>query len=126
MTSGASRVLFAFTSFLQVLGGIAHSFAFPKASAALLRVQLPPFFSNSFKALWLADSTTMFVLAAVLATIAIRPSTVTKPVVLLLGMIPLFVAALIYFFLGGFFAAHLLLATAVLIFIGGGQLPRSV
>lgn len=125
MTSAAPRLLLAFASFLQVLGGIAHSFAFPKASAALATGSLPPFFSNSFKALWLADSTTMFVLAAVLASIAIRPSTATKPVVLLLGLIPLFVAALIYSFLGGFFAAHLLLATSVLVFAAGLQLPRS-
>lgn len=126
MTSSTPRLLLAFGSFLQAFGGIAHSSAFPKASAALDTVGLPPFFSNSFKALWLADSTTMFALAAVLAAIAIRPSAATKSVVLLLGLIPLFVAALIYFFLGSFFAAHLLLATAVLVFIAGSQLSRSV
>lgn len=122
----APRILLASASVLQLLGGIAHSLAFPKASAALGTVRLPSFFSNSFKALWLADSATMFALAAVLAAIAIRPSAATKPVVLLLGLIPLFVAALIYTFLGAFFAGHLLLATAVLIFAAGLQSPLSV
>jgi hypothetical protein len=125
MTITAPRILLAFASFLQLLGGVAHSLAFPKASAALATVHLPPFFINSFKALWLGDSTTMFALAAVLAAIAIRPSAATKPVVLLLGLIPLFVAALIYTFLGAFFAGHLLLATAVLIFAAGLQHPLS-
>jgi hypothetical protein len=64
--------------------------------------------------------------AAVLAAIAIHPSAATKPVILILGLTPLFVAALIYIFLGSFFAAHLLLATAVLVFIAGSQLPRGV
>ncbi len=123
MTGATPRLLLALASFLQILGGIAHSFAFPKASAALATASLPPFFSDCFKALWLADSTTMFALAAVLVSGHRDPA---KPVILLLGLIPLFVAALIYIFLGSFFAAHLLLATAVLVFIAGSQLPHGV
>jgi len=126
MLNPAPRLLLALASFLQVIGGIAHSSAFPKASAALAAVSLPPFFSNSFKALWLADSTTMFALAAVLGALAVQPNAAAKPIVLLLSLIPLFVGTLIYVFIGGFFAAYLLLATAALVFVAGLRLTKAV
>jgi hypothetical protein len=67
----------------------------------------------------------MFSLAALLGALAVRPNAAAKPIVLLLSLIPLFVVILIYIFLGGFFAAHLLLATAILVFVAGLRLTKA-
>ena len=125
MPSANPRILLALASVLQLLGGLAHASAFPRASAALATTNLTPFFSASFKALWLADSTTMLALATVLGALAIRPGCATRPIVLLLSLIPFAVARLIYTFLGGFFAGHLLLTNAVIVFAAGLRFPKS-
>jgi hypothetical protein len=91
-----------------VLGGVAHTAAFHRARTAIETSNLPPFFGKSCKALWLADSTTMFILAVVFGLIAVRPSVATRPVAVLLALIPAAIGVLICTFLGGFFAGHIL------------------
>src|SRR5215813_11977617 len=87
MIKHAPRILLAFSSLLLVVGGAFHAAAFNRTLDAIATSNLPPFFGNSLKLLWLADSTTMFILAAVFVLIASRPSMVTKPVVVLLALI---------------------------------------
>jgi len=113
------RFLLAFSSLLLVVGGYMHAAAFKRAVAAVDASNLPSFFGNSLKLLWLGDSTTMFILVAVFTLIAARPSAVTSPVVMLLALIPAATAVLLYAFLGSFFAGHLLLAVAALVFFAG-------
>jgi len=120
------RFLLAFSSALSAAGGAAHAAPFNHALAAISAANLRPFYGNSFKALWLGDSTTLFLLAVVFAVIAGRPSSAGRPVILLLALIPAAVAVLIYTFLGAFFAGHLLLLIAVSAFIAGLRFPRSV
>src|SRR5579872_2260252 len=108
-TMRIARVLLVFASLLLVLGGVAHTAAFPKPIAALAASNLPALFVNAFKALWLMDSSTMFALAVVLLWIVARPASVTGAVVMLLALIPAGITVLLYWFLGNFFAAHILL-----------------
>jgi hypothetical protein len=64
--------------------------------------------------LWLADSTTLIGLALIFGVLALRPNSVSRPVLLLLALVPGATTALLYWFLGPFYAAHmLLLATAM-------------
>ncbi len=123
MVARVPRFLLVTASLLQVLGGIAHTAAFHRARTAIETSNLPPFFGKSCKALWLADSTTMFILAVVFGLIAVRPVVATRPVVVLLALIPAAIAVLIYTFLGSFFAGHILLATAAAVFLAGLQFP---
>lgn len=125
MVARAPRFLLAFSSLLLVVGGAMHAAAFKRTLVAIAASNLPPFFGNSLKLLWLGDSTTMFILAAVFGLIAARPSVVKGPVVLLLALIPAATAVLIYTFLGGFLAGHLLLAIAALVFSAGLRFPRA-
>lgn len=123
MVKRIPRLLLAFSSLLAAAGAAIHAAPFDRALAAISAANLRPFYGNSFKALWLGDSTTLFIFAAISALIAARPSAATRPVVLLLALIPGAVAVLIYIFLGGFFAGHVLLAIAASAFVAGIQFP---
>ena len=96
-----------------------HARAFNKAAAAAVSSNLPPFYANSLKALWLIDSATLFILALLLALIAARPAVATGAVVVLLALIPAATAALLYTFMGMFLPAHILLTAAILTAVAG-------
>ncbi len=119
----APRLLLGFSSLVLVFGGVAHAAAFRRALATIAVSNLPPFIANSFKALWLGDSTTCLILAAVFGSIAARPSVATAGVVVLLALVPAAIAVLIYVFLGSFYAGHVMLAAAAAVFLAGLQFP---
>src|SRR5438445_6682705 len=116
MKSTWCRLLLAGSSFILALGGPVHAAAFNKAAAILAAANLPPFYAGSFKGLWLADSATLLALAATFGFIAARPAAASRPVLMLLALIPAATAGLIYHFVGSFFAAHLLMTAAVAAF----------
>ena len=120
-----SRLLLAGSSLIMALGGPLHAAAFNKAAAVLATANLPPFYTGSFKALWLADSATLVTLALAFGVIAFRPTMASRPVVLLLALIPAVTAGLIYHFVGGFFAAHLLMAAALAALAAGLLFPTA-
>jgi len=123
MISRAPSFLLAVSAALQMVGAFVHAGAFKHASAAFAESNLRAFFGNSSKALWLGDSTTLFITALLCGLVALRPSAATKPVVMLLAFIPAATAILIYVFLGSFFAGHLLLVSGAAIFFAGLQFP---
>lgn len=120
----APRFLLALASLILVFSGAVHSAAFGKARAAVAAVNLPPFYANSFKTLWLIDSSWMFVLAAAFGFIAARPASASGSVVMLMALLPVAVFLLVWWFLGGnFLPAYLLLGSAVAAFVAGLMLP---
>jgi hypothetical protein len=54
---------------------------------------------------------------------AARPASGTRPVILILSWIPAATTALLYFFLGPFYAAHLLLAATLMVIVSALILP---
>jgi len=120
------RLLLAFASLLSALGGAIHAAAFRKAQTVITASDLPRFYGGSSKGLWLADSATLFILAVIFALVAARPSTASRSLLMLVALIPAATAVMLYTFLGGFFAGHLLMAIAVLAFLGGLLLPRAL
>ena len=123
MTTRAPRFLLAFSSLLMTIGGASHAAALNRTLAAVATSDLAPFYGGSLKLLWLADSATMFILALLFGLIAAWPNTATRPVVLLLALIPAATAVLVYLFLGNFFAGHILLVTAAAVFLAGLLFP---
>ena len=65
----------------------------------------------------------MFILAAVFGLFAARPSAATRPVVVLLALIPGATAVLIYSFVGNFVAGYILLAAAAAALLAGVPFP---
>jgi hypothetical protein len=123
MVKLVQRLLLGFAALLLVAGSFVHAMAFKRAVAAISASNLPSFFGNILKVFWLADSTTMFLLAVVLGVIAARPSAASRPVVALLALLPASLAGLIYAFLGNFFAGHILAVVAASVFLAALQLP---
>jgi hypothetical protein len=113
------RVLLAVSAVLLFLGGLLHAVAFNGALAVLSSASMPAFYSGSFKALWLIDSATLISLACLFAFIVVRPSVVTRWVLVLLALIPAATAIFIYTFVGPFFPAHMFIAAAVAVVAAG-------
>ena len=110
MTRLSSRLLLALSSATAAVGAVLHAVPFGRALVAIDAANLKPFYANSFKALWLGDSTTLLLVAALFALFAAKPHTATRAVITLVALIPAAVAVLIYSFLGNFFALYILLA----------------
>jgi hypothetical protein len=123
MPRSIPRFLLGFSSLLSAFGGAIHAAAFGKALPVISASNLPRLYDGSTKALWLEDSAVLFILAAAFGLFAIRPSSTTRPVVMLVALIPLVTALLIYTFLGNFFAGHILLAIAIPALYAGLQFP---
>jgi len=99
-----------------------HALAFPRAVTAIGASNLPMFFGSILKVFWLADSTTMLALAALFGTIAARPAAASPGVIALIAAVPAALAVLIYTFMGGFFAGHILVVVAAAAFVASWQL----
>jgi hypothetical protein len=123
MIARTPRLLLVLSAVLLVAGAVSHAAAFSKVLTVIGAAGLPRFYSGSFKALWLGDSATLFLLAAVFCLIAARPTSASRSVMVLVALIPAAMSALLYAFLGNFFAGHLLLAVAVFALVAGMRLP---
>src|SRR5262245_11390041 len=110
------RLLLAMASLLSAAGGSIHAATFRKCQIVITASDLPRFYGGSSKGLWLADSATLLILAAIFGLVAARPSAATRQLVMLVALIPAATAVMLYTFLGGFFAGHLLLVIAALAF----------
>jgi hypothetical protein len=118
-----TRAMLAAAAIIFAIGGVLHAVAyFSKASFVIESANVKTFFGHELKVLWLADSTTLIALALIVGLLSIRPSSVSKPVLLLLGLIPGATTALLYWFLGPFYAAHMLLVATALVIVGGSTL----
>src|SRR5262245_12622951 len=121
-TAGRTRsTLRVVSAALLAMGGIMHTRAFGRASAAVASSSLPVFYGSALKALWLIDSATLLVLAAILLLLAARPAHASGAVVVLLALIPAATAAMLYTFMGPFLPAHVLLVAAFLAGLAGTQ-----
>src|SRR5262249_55230382 len=98
MPHRAPRFLFGLSALLLALGGAAHAAAFPRALRGLAESGLPPFLANGMKALWLADSTTSLVVAAVFAAAAARPEPSARALLMLAALVPAATGILVYVF----------------------------
>jgi hypothetical protein len=121
MVKPYARFLVAFAALLLAAGAIMHASAFKKIVSAVADSNLEAFAAGSLKLLWLGDSATLLLLAAVFAFIAARPSAATRWIVVILSLIPAATAILIYTFIGSFIGGHVLIVAAIVVFVGGLQ-----
>ncbi|MBI3678522.1 MAG: hypothetical protein HY243_18085 [Proteobacteria bacterium] len=105
----ASRILFAFSALCLAPGAVVHAAAYPKAAVVIDGSNLPARFAAIFKGLWLGDCATVFGVALAFALIAIWPRLASKPLIVLLALLPVASAAAIYATVGNFLPGHLLL-----------------
>lgn len=121
---GLSRLLFALGSAIFLFGAAAHAKAFFGTANRIIDASAAKvFFAHELKVLWLADSTTLMGLAALFGLMAAKPRWAAKPLMLCLSWIPAATTALLYYFLGPFYAAHMLLAATLMVIIATLALP---
>jgi hypothetical protein len=121
-----SRICYATAAAILLLGAFLHARAFVSTTSALIdKSSLPPAVNAALKALWLCDSSTLTVVAVALAWLAARGQAASRPIAILLALIPAATAALVYSFLGNFFPAHLLVLAVALSLIGTFTTPRA-
>jgi hypothetical protein len=87
--------------------------------AAIGVSNLPPTLMSDFKALWVADVTTLLGLAAAFAWAAGSPTSVSAPVILILAAVPAALGLLVFAFGGPGYAATNMLVAAGLAALGG-------
>jgi hypothetical protein len=115
-----TRTLLAIAAIIFAIGGVLHAIAyFSKASLVIESASVKAFFGHELKVLWLADSTTLIGLALIFGVLSLRPTSVSKLVLLLLALVPGATTALLYWFLGPFYAAHMLLLATVMVCVAG-------
>jgi len=113
-----TRMLLAAAAAIFSLGAVLHAAAFySKASSLIDASSMKSFFGRELKVLWLADSTTLICLALICGFLSIKPYSVTRPMLFLLALVPASTTALLYGFLGPFYAAHMLLLGTAMVFV---------
>jgi hypothetical protein len=119
MNKHLPQFLLAASAAILALSGVMHARVFAKAEAAVNSSNLPEFYANSFKALWLIDSSGLLILAFVFAFAIARPRFISGKILLMLALIPATTAVFQYVFLGMFLPAHLLSIAAVTAALAG-------
>jgi hypothetical protein len=107
-----SRILLALSALILVAASFIHASAYKKMTVALAASNLPPFYAQCLKGLWLIDAATLLLIAIIFAAIAVQPALASRPMIILIALVPAATALLLYRFLGSFPAAHVLLAAA--------------
>lgn len=102
-----------------------HTAAFGRMSDAVAKSDLPAFLGDGFRTLWLQDSVIQIVFAIIFTLLAIRPASATKPIVVLIAIIPITTAVFIYHFIGNFIGGHIFLAAGLAAVLGGLMLPAN-
>jgi hypothetical protein len=100
MSHYASRALYALAAIGHAFGGYGHTSAYDKAVVAVTPSDLPEFYREGLKVLWLTDSATIFLVSAIFALLAIWPRAAARPVVVLVALSPISTAALLAHFIG--------------------------
>ena len=113
-----SRILLASSAIVFAFGSYIHTSAFGRMSETVAKSDLPAFFGNGFRTLWLMDSAVQIALALVFAIVAIKPNAATRPIVILIALVPLSTAGFIYHFIGNFVGGHIFLAGGLAAILG--------
>ena len=114
MGNWISRTLLVLAALLLAGGGIVHALAFRKALIVIAGSNLPAFYANACKGLWLSDATTLIAVGLFYLFVAARPGAAGRTAILLVTLVPLATAILLYTFLGNFLPGHILIAASVL------------
>ena len=118
MMKTVSRILLVFSAIVFAFGAYIHTSAFDRMSASVAKSDLPAFFGNGFRVLWLQDSALQIVFAILFALVAIRPSLATRWIIAIVALIPLTTAVMIYCVIGNFIGGHIFLAGALAAILG--------
>jgi hypothetical protein len=119
MNSRLPRILLTVSAAILLFGSYIHSSGFKKIVPIVSGSNLPAFYGNAFKALWLIDSVTLALFGVIFALIAMRIVNASHSLPSISALIPAGTSILLYIFIGMFIPAHMLLVATILVFIAG-------
>ena len=123
MNSPLARTLLAAAALILISSALLHASAYGQVSSGVAASGLTPLLGNVYRALWMADSTTVATVGIVAGMLAVRPALATPVIAVVLALIPAATAAFIYHFLGAFPPGHLMI-TATVLMVVAAALPR--
>lgn len=102
-----------------------HAAGYVTASIAVANSGLTPDLKQSFRALWLGFSLQSLVTALVVLVAALRPRSISAPVLLICALLPGLNSALLFSFRGSLLGGSLLGLGAFLVIAGAALRPRA-
>ena len=116
-----------------LLEAIVHGVGYAATLLAVQNSGLKPWFQQSIRALWVGHSLQLVVIAAILVVAALKPGSVSRPVVVLCGFLPILSGLLLALYNQSVFHTVMFLAATLLVVAGalllpaapGGQGPRA-
>jgi len=106
------------------VAGIFELLSYVTASIALSSSSLQPDLQQSFRALWLGSALQSLLLAAIFALAGWRPGWVSRPVVVLCGLLPIASSALFFSLVGSGWGQMLSALAAAAVLLGALLWPR--
>ena len=111
------------------LAGVALSYFlgyFFRLSVALDNNHLEPLLDHSIRAQWLAFACQSLLIALLYLLVAFRPHSVTREVIVLLGLLQLVECILLFLFSGSNVAAGLLIVASMFVLAGAALWPKKL
>jgi hypothetical protein len=120
MNGRVSRVLIGLAALALAADAGLHWILFGQnALKAIDASNLPPTLLADFKVLWIADVTTLLSVAAVFAWTAVSPASASRPVIIVLSIIPAAIGVLCFAFGAPAYAGFNMLGAAAFAAVGG-------
>jgi hypothetical protein len=112
---------------LALLGVAIYYFAnYVTLAIALNNNNLQPSLNQSIRALWLAFACQNLLVGLLYVLVAYKPHTVSREVIVLLGLMQLVESMLLFVFSGSRIVAYLLIAASVFVMIGASMWPKKL
>lgn len=126
MRSSIPRVLLVLAAAVLAFDGLAHAYLYGAKFAALaVASNLPPLIGKEMAGLWIWDAFVLVTLAAIFLTVAVRPTSVSGRVVMLVAFIPISLAAILIRLLGFYFPVFTVGGSGVVAVVAGFMLWRT-
>ena len=108
-----------------LLEAVVHGVGYAATVLAIQNSGLNRWFQQSIRALWLGHALQLVVIAAILAVAALRPGSVSRPVTVLCGFLPILSGLLLALYNQSVFHTVVFLAAALLVVTGALLLPAA-
>jgi hypothetical protein len=102
-----------------------YFFGYLGVSIAVGNNGLKPYYVQSIRALWLGFCLQSGLLGLLFALSALRPQAISRPVMVICGLLPMFEAVLLFSFTGSFVGMLLVSAAALLVLVAAALWPAT-
>ncbi len=120
-----TRYLLSAAAACLLLVSLLHAGGYAVASIAVANSGLKPEYQAMFRGLWMGFSVQALVVAAILAISAFRPNAVSRPAMVLCGLLPMIGGAMVAWSLASPVASVLLIGASLLVVAGALLRPSA-